>query len=145
MKVKDLLEHLDGAGISVTDWAELDRPLAEAGVTLATELNEAQWTDTADRGQSAEERALTILIANGLDARLQHTGGGVRVAEVTSSAIPGRTVWVTDSEGAEDGPFLVGVYPDKEGQAWFESLSGPCSADDLPAYVRRGLSERADS
>jgi hypothetical protein len=94
--------------------------------------------------ETAEARAIRVLRANGMDARLFHTGGGIWVAEVTSSAIPGRTVWVTDSEGAEDGTFLVGVYPDKEGEGWFESLSGPCSADDLPAHVKRGLSERAD-
>jgi hypothetical protein len=94
--------------------------------------------------ETAEARAIRVLRANGLDARLHHTGGGIWVAEVISPAIPDRTVWVTDSEGAEDGPFLVGVYPDKEGEGWFESLSGPCSADDLPAHVRRGLSEHAD-
>jgi hypothetical protein len=93
--------------------------------------------------QTVESRAVEILSAAGLDAYLEHTGGGIWVAEVRSETIDDRTVWVTDSEGAEGGPFLVGVYPDAEGQPWFESLSGPCSADDLPAHVRRALPQPA--
>jgi hypothetical protein len=89
--------------------------------------------------ETAEARAIRVLRANGMNARLHHTGGGIWVAEVTCSSTPGRTVWVTDSEGAEDGPFLVGVYPDKEGEGWFESLSGPCTEEQLVAKVRRGL------
>jgi hypothetical protein len=91
--------------------------------------------------ETSEARAIRILRDDGFDARLHHTSGGIWVAEVTSATIPGRTVWVTDSEGAEDGPFLVGVYPDKEGEGWFEALSGPSTADDLPAQVRRALTE----
>ena len=94
--------------------------------------------------ETAQARALRILRANGLDARLFHTGGGMWGAEVRSSEIPGRTVWVTDSEGAENAPFLVGVYPDAEGQGWFEALSGPCSENDLVARVQRGLSDRRE-
>jgi hypothetical protein len=94
--------------------------------------------------ETAEARAIRLLRANKLDARLHHTGGGIWVAEVTSPKIPGRTVWVTDSEGAEGGPYLVAVYPDTEGQAWFEALSGPCSEDDLLAHVKRGLSDCAE-
>jgi hypothetical protein len=92
---------------------------------------------------SLEQQAVGILKDADIDAYLHHTGGGVWVAEVTSSTIPGRTAWVTDSEGAQGGPFLVGAYPDAEGQGWFESLSGPCSADDLPAQVRRALTQPA--
>lgn len=46
MKVKDLLEHLDGAGLTITDYGEMPPFLAQAGLTLDTELNEAQWTAT---------------------------------------------------------------------------------------------------
>jgi hypothetical protein len=94
--------------------------------------------------ETAEARAVRLLRANGLDARLHHTGGGIWVTEVTSPTTPGRTIWVTDSEGAESGPFLVGVYPDTEGQGWFEALSGPCSENDLIDQVRRGLYERTE-
>ena len=94
--------------------------------------------------QSLESQAVRILKDAGLDAYLHHTGGDIWVAEVRSETIEGRSVWVTDSEGDEAGPFLVGTYPDTEGQPWFESLSGPCSAVDLPAHVRRGLSEKAE-
>jgi hypothetical protein len=95
--------------------------------------------------ESVEARAVRILRGTGLDARLHHTGGGIWVAEVASPKIPGPTVWVTDSEGDDDGEFLVGVYPDTDGQPWFEALSGPCFADDLAAYVRRGLSQRLEA
>lgn len=79
-----------------------------------------------------------------MDARLHPTGGGTWVAEVCSSSIPGRTVWISDSDGPDGSAFAVGVFRDSECQDWIESLSGPCSANDLPAHVRRGLSERAD-
>jgi hypothetical protein len=95
--------------------------------------------------QSLEQQVLGILKEAGLDANLHYTSAGVWVAEVSSPTVRGPTVCVTDSEGATGGPYLVGVYLDSEGQAWFESLSGPCSADDLPAQVRRWLSERAES
>jgi hypothetical protein len=94
--------------------------------------------------ESAEARAVRILRRNGIDARLQHTGGGIWVAEVCSSTIAGRTVWISDSEGAEGGAFAVGVFRDSECQEWIERLSGPCSADDLPARVRQGLSEHVE-
>lgn len=92
--------------------------------------------------QTVESQAVEILKDAGLDAYLEHTGGGIWVAEVRSQTITARTVWVTDSEGAEGGPFLVGVYPERWGPEWIDHLSGPCSADDLPARVRRGLSSR---
>ena len=90
--------------------------------------------------ESAEARAIRILRAKGIDSHLHHTGGGVWVAEVQSTTIPGRTVWVTDSEGHDDGPFLVGAYPDSEGQEWIELLSGACSEGELVERVLRGLS-----
>jgi hypothetical protein len=93
--------------------------------------------------ETAEARAICILRDQGLDARLYHTGGGVWVAEVTSPTIPGRTVWITDSEGDDDSEFLVGAYPELGGQEWIESLSGACSENDLAAHVSRGLSQQS--
>jgi hypothetical protein len=114
--------------------------LHQQGIEPAPVLRLAGRHFEAER-ETIESRAVDILKVAGFDAYLQHSGGGIWVAEVTSPMIPGRTVWVTDSEGAEGGPFLVGVYPDTDGQGWFESLSGPCSAEDLPAQVRRGLTQ----
>jgi len=96
-----------------------------------------------DEVETVEERTVQILTDAGLDTRLHHTGGGIWVAEVRSEAIPGRHVWVTDSEGDEAGPFLVGAYPDAEGQAWVEHLSGACTEAELVDRVRRGLTEPA--
>jgi hypothetical protein len=91
--------------------------------------------------ESPEARAVRILRDNEMEPRLHHTGGGIWVAEVRSSTIPGRTVWISDSEGDQDGPFLVGVYPDSECQESIEPLSGALSADDLVACVERGLTQ----
>jgi hypothetical protein len=114
------------------------------GIDPAAVLESASGQFLAEApAQTAESRAVEILKAAGFDAHLEHTGGGIWVAEVRSETIEGRTVWITDSEGAEGGPFLVGVYPDAEGQPWFESLSGPCAADDLPVQVGRALTQPA--
>jgi len=97
------------------------------------------------RLETAEARAVRILRANGMDARLHHTGGGIWVAEIRSQRIPDRVVWITDSEGDEQGPFLVGVYPsaDVEGEA-IDSLSGVCSEVGLVAKVRGGLESHSE-
>ena len=139
MRVRELVQHLDGAGMTITDWNELKPALTEVGLSPETSLIEAQWTDV----ETIEQRAVGLLRAAGLDAYLHHTGGGVWVAEVRAEANPDRHVWVTDSEGDAAGPFLVGTYPDSEGQAWFEALSGACSEDELVDRVRRGLSDFA--
>ncbi len=116
--------------------------LNDNGIDQITVLESASGHFLAEvPPQTVESRAVEILKAAGFDAYLEHTGGGIWVAEVRSETVEGRTVWVTDSEGAEGGPFLVGVYPDAEGQPWFESLSGPCSAEDLLAHVRTGLTQ----
>ena len=115
--------------------------LHEQGIDPAPVLQSACRHFNAEK-ETVESRAVSILRAVGIDAHLQHTGGGVWVAEVLSSTIPGRTVWVTDSEGEEGGPFLVGAYPDSAGQEWIELLSGTCSEADLLAQVRRALSQR---
>lgn len=143
MKVKELLEHLDGAGLSVTDWNEVDRHLAQAGIGLGSELNEAQWTAEPARPSAVEEQALSILQDADFNAHLHHTATGIWVAEVTSPQIPGRSVWVTDSEGAEGGPFLVGTYPDADGEPWFQALSDAFTETELVDRVRRGLAESA--
>jgi hypothetical protein len=115
--------------------------LHEQGIDPAPVLRSASRHFHAEK-ESAESRAVSILGDAGIEARLQHTGGGIWVAEVRSSTIPGRTVWVTDSEGEEGGPFLVGAYPDSAGQEWIELLSGTCPEADLCAHVRRALSQR---
>lgn len=118
--------------------------LNDGGIDPAAVLESSSGQFLAEAPpQTVESRAVEILKAAGFDAYLEHTGGGIWVAEVRSETVEGRTVWVTDSEGAEGGSFLIGVYPDAEGQPWFESLSGPCSADDLPAHVRRALTQPA--
>jgi len=115
--------------------------LHEQGIDPAPVLHSAARHFDAEK-ESVESRAVSILGDAGIDARLQHTGGGIWVAEVSSETIPGRTVWITDSEGEEGGPFLVGAYPDSAVQEWIELLSGTCSEADLPAHVRRALSQR---
>jgi hypothetical protein len=42
MRVRELLDHLDGAGLTMTDWDEMGTALAQAGLTLETSLNEAE-------------------------------------------------------------------------------------------------------
>lgn len=93
--------------------------------------------------ETVEKRAVRILTEAGLDARLHHSGGGIWVAEVRSRDLPGRQVWVTDSEDREGGPFLVGVYPASGAEGWFEDLSGPCPEEQLVAMVKRALTEEA--
>lgn len=115
--------------------------LHELGIDPGPALRSACRHFDAEK-ESVESRALRILTDAGIDAYLQHTGGGVWVAEVISEAIPGRFVWVTDSEGEEGGPFLVGAYPDSGAEEWIELLSGTCSETDLLAHVRRALSQR---
>jgi hypothetical protein len=113
--------------------------LHEQGIDPALVLRSAARHFDAEK-ETVESRAVAILREAGIDAYLQHTGGGIWVAEARSSTIPGRTVWVTDSEGEQGGVFLVGAYPGA-GEEWIELLSGPCSADDLPAQVQRGLTQ----
>jgi hypothetical protein len=61
---------------------------------------------------------------------------------VRSPSIPGRTVWISDSEDEEGGAFVVGVFRDSECQEWIESLSGACEEEQLLAMVRPGLELR---
>lgn len=44
MTVREFLEHMDGAGLTVTDWDEMPEFLAQVGVTLDTNVNDFQWT-----------------------------------------------------------------------------------------------------
>ena len=111
------------------------------GIVPAPVLQSAARHFDAEK-ETVESRAVGILRDAGIDAHLQHTGGGIWVAEVRSSTIPGRTVWVTESEGERGGPFLVGAYPGSVTEEWIELLSGPCSAENLPARVQRGLTSR---
>lgn len=90
--------------------------------------------------ETVEARAVRILVEAGMDAYLQQIGGGASVAEVRSDAIANRFVWVTDSEGEQGGPFLVGAYSDPEGQEWIEFLSGACAEGELVERASRGLS-----
>jgi hypothetical protein len=91
---------------------------------------------------NVEEQAVRILTQAGIDAHLHHSGGGIWVAEARSQTIPGRQVWITDSEGDESGPFLLGVYPSANVEVEaIDHLSGACSEADLVGRVRRGLSE----
>jgi hypothetical protein len=115
--------------------------LHEQGIDPAPVLQSARRHFNAEK-KTVESRAVSILRDAGIDAHLQHTGGGVWVAEVLSSTIPGRTVWVTDSEGGQGGPFLVGAYPGSAEEEWIELLSGTCSEPDLLAHVHRALSQR---
>lgn len=90
--------------------------------------------------ESAEARAIRTLRAEGIDARLHHTGGGIWVAEVRSPSIPGRTVWISDSEGREEGPFLIGAYGEEPyAEEAIASLSGACSEAELVERVSRAL------
>lgn len=114
--------------------------LHQQGIEPAPVLRLAGRHFEAER-ETIESRAVDILKDAGFDAYLHHSGGGIWVAEVQSFAIPGRTIWVTESEGERGGPFLVGVYPGSVSEEWIELLSGPCSADDLPARVQRGLTQ----
>jgi hypothetical protein len=139
MRVKDFLEHLDGAGLTITDWDQMSPALAEAGLTLETNLNEAQWTDC----ETVQERAVRILTDAGIPADLYHTGGGIMVAEARSSTISNRYVWVTASEAAASGPFLLIAYRDREGETGIECLSGACTEQQLPDRARRALAEPA--
>jgi hypothetical protein len=141
MKVKDLLEHLEGAGLTITDWNEMPPALTEVGLTLETNLNEAQWTAC----ESVEEQAVAILSDVGILACLHHTGGGIWVAEVRSDEIANRVVWIVDSEGDQAGPFLVVAYPFERAEEEIESLSGACAADELAEKVRAGLSQRPEA
>jgi hypothetical protein len=133
----------DASTDAVDTVANIMHWLHQQGIEPAPILQSAVRHFEAEK-ETVESRAVDILKGAGLDAYLQHSGGGIWVAEVRSSTIPGRTVWVTESEGAQGGPYLVGVYPDTEGQGWFEALSGPCSADELPARVQRGLTQPVD-
>jgi hypothetical protein len=120
--------------------------LHEQGIDPAPALESARrHFDAEVPSATVEARAVRMLTRAGLDSYLQHTGGGVWVAEVRSTIVPGRIVWVTDSEGDEGGSFLVGAYPDSGGQEWIELLSGACSEADLLAHVRRALTERVDA
>lgn len=89
--------------------------------------------------ETVEEQAVRILGAAGFDTQLHHGGPRVWVAEVRSNDFPGRHICVTDSEGDNGGPFLVGRYPDSEDQAWFEVLSGACTERELVPRVSRAL------
>jgi hypothetical protein len=40
MTVKEMLEHLDGAGLSIADWTEMVPALAQLGLGPETKLNE---------------------------------------------------------------------------------------------------------
>jgi hypothetical protein len=105
--------------------------------TLCVELAEIETT---------EQNAVGILTNAGIEAYLEHTGGGVWVAEARSETIAGRTVWVTDSEGDETGSFLVGAYADDPyAEEAIESLSGACAEGELVQRVSRGLSTEIEA
>jgi hypothetical protein len=135
MTVRELLEHLDGAGLTITDWDETGSALAEAGLALESNLAEAQWNLI----ETVEKRAVRILTGAGIDAYLHHTGGGIWVAEVSSTEIPDRIVWIVDSEGDAAGPFMVVAYPERRAEDCIEPLSGVCSEHQLVAKVKRAL------
>jgi hypothetical protein len=59
------------------------------------------------------------------------------VAEVRSENTPERHVWVIDSEGDPESGFLMGAFPDAEGEGWFEALSGACAEERLVARSSR--------
>jgi hypothetical protein len=135
MRVRELLKHLNGAGLTISDWDEMEPALAEVGLTLETSLNEAQWTAV----ETVKERAIHILTDAGLDVRVHDTAPGLWVAEVCSKMCPGRKIWVTDSEGDEVDPFLVGVYPASDEGGWFEATVGACTEDELVFKLNRAL------
>jgi hypothetical protein len=141
MKVKNLLEHLEGAGLTITDWDEMQPALTEIGLTLETNLNEAQWTAC----ESVEDQAVAILNDAGIPAYLHHTGGGIWVAEVRSDEIANRVVWIVDSEGDRAGRFLVVAYPFERAEEEIASLSGACAEEQLAQRVSRALSTEIEA
>lgn len=92
---------------------------------------------------TVEEQAVAILNDAGIPAHLEHTGGGIWVAEARSATIPDRYVWITDSEGDPGGQFLLIAYRDREDETGIAGLSGACSAEQLIDRARRGLTEPA--
>jgi len=93
--------------------------------------------------ETVEERAVAVLTDAGIPAYLEHTGGGIWVAEARSTTIPDRYVWVTDSDCEDDGPFLLIAYRDREDETGIARLSGACTERQLADRARRGLTEPA--
>ena len=89
--------------------------------------------------ESVEQKAVRILRKAEIDACIQHAGAGVWVVEAGSEAVANRIVWVTDSDGDDDGCFFVGVYSDPFAEESIDSLSGCCDPQDLVWVVRRAL------
>jgi hypothetical protein len=114
--------------------------LHEQGIDPAPVLQSASRHFHAEK-ETVESRALSILRDAGIDARLQHTGGGIWVAEISSKTIPGRTVWVGDSEGEQGGPFFVSAFASAPPAEEIAALSGACRATQLPVRVRCALSQ----
>jgi hypothetical protein len=98
-----------------------------------------QWSDL----ETAEEHAVRVLTAAGIDADLHHTGGGIMVAEIASPSIPDRVVWITDSAGAAEGPYLLIAYPERYTEDTIPELSGVCREDQLVDRVRRAITQPA--
>ena len=127
-------EALDFLATDASATLELVMQQDPGVTTLCVELAEMETT---------EQRAVAILRSAGIDAYMEHTGGGIWVAEVRLRAIANRIIRVTDSEGDEEGPFLVGVYADSEVETEaIESLSGACTEAELVEKVRNGLQGR---
>jgi hypothetical protein len=132
--------------------AEVERPAAtEALLFLATQASEAieeviqETREVAGVGveiralEPTEQQAVRVLRQAGIEARFQHAGAGVWVVEADSAAVPNRVVWVTDSDGDQDGCFFVGVYADPFAEENIDDLSGCCGPGKLVEMVRRGL------
>lgn len=135
----------DGCRTDATDTiANILHWLRHRGIDPASVLASAGGHFRAETASdTVEQQALSILTDAGIDAHLFHTGGGIWVTEARSTTIPGRTVWVSDSEGRDGGPFLLGAYPEPGAQDWIDHLSGPCTADELPDRARRALTAPA--
>jgi hypothetical protein len=114
--------------------------LHEQGIDPGPVLQSACRHFDAEK-ETVESRALSLLRDAGIDARLQHTGGGIWVAEVGSREIPGRTVWIGDSEGEQGGPYFVSAFASAPPAEEIAALSGACPSAQLPARVRRALSQ----
>jgi hypothetical protein len=139
-------EGTDGCRTDATDTiANVLHWLHHRGIDPVPVLASAERHFRAEAAYTIEERAVRILRDAGLDAYLEHTGGGIWVAEVVSTEIPDRIVWIVDSEGEEAGPFMIVAYPVRRAEDCIDKLSGASGEADLVDRVRRALSELADS